>query len=166
MRFDGNYYYYHEYINKQKAKSKSAMSKTRRKKNLEKKSSIHIYIFFNPKSGNCQGTHLGTYSFDSVVLKNGYDVNFVNLFDKDRVSFILNIVKIDHVDPLKMIFIFSAGGDGTFISVMEKLISLDIDIHQKNLIFSNTIVRFFLNISNEIFLKEFWQKSNLLICGM
>lgn len=103
--------------------------------------SCHVFIFYNPRSGNCQGQQVKDYAEQFVRLKRdtSYQVSMFDLTDvNDRVygvEYLCALIARDPENKVKFV-ICSAGGDGSFVWVLSNLLANRVDIKRSNLYFT------------------------------
>src|SRR5689334_19611100 len=93
----------------------------------------HVFIFYNPYSGNRQGQQVREYAGQFVRLKR--DPSFqVNMFDisddndrTDGIRYLSSIMEKDIERKTKFV-ICSAGGDGSFVWILSSLMQKGINI--------------------------------------
>jgi diacylglycerol kinase family enzyme len=102
-----------------------------------------IFIFYNPHSGDRQGDHIRRFKGQYLRLKTEPTVQLqmYNLLDKKENA--SGFAHVEHVyqefndqSQGKRLLIISAGGDGTFISIIDHLVKMDIDIEKPFIFFS------------------------------
>ena len=102
-----------------------------------KKANTHVFIFYNPRSGNRQGERMQNYAPQFTRLKENINVQvqMYNLLDQQEthsgIGYIGTLLKED----VKLL-ICSAGGDGSFVSILEAMSRRGISVVHDNIYFS------------------------------
>lgn len=107
---------------------------------------IHVFIFYNPYSGNRQGMQMKDYAEQFIRLKNMEWVqvqmfDLTNESDADRgFAYLWELVEGNNQENQEnentLFLIASAGGDGSFVGVINKLMNMGIDIQEENIYFT------------------------------
>lgn len=101
---------------------------------------LYVFVFFNPNSGNKQGRHLMQYNGQFVRLKRNphIQVQMYNLIDKKDGELGFNfLVSLYKTKPTCDLIVCSAGGDGTFVSILETLRDLSVPIDDQRIAFTS-----------------------------
>ena len=101
---------------------------------------LYVFVFFNPNSGNKQGRHLMQYNGQFVILKRNphIQVQMYNLIDKKDGELGFNfLVSLYKTKPTCDLIVCSAGGDGTFVSILETLRDLSVPIDDQRIAFTS-----------------------------
>lgn len=95
-----------------------------------------VYILFNPRSGNRQGQHLESYDIQDYRLKSRpwVNVSMYNVVDEVEV-YIQEIKHFLNKSDCKL-HVWSAGGDGTFVSAIRTLHDNGIDVFHQQITWS------------------------------
>ncbi|KAI8998320.1 ATP-NAD kinase-like domain-containing protein [Gaertneriomyces semiglobifer] len=102
---------------------------------------IYVFIFSNPRSGNQQGLPLVQMNIQHYRMRDQPQVQ-VQLYDfldpSDRMGGLryLNLLMCKKNTPIKAFHVWSAGGDGTLMGVLEGMIEVGIDVNDPRVSFS------------------------------
>ena len=98
-----------------------------------------VIVFYNSTSGNCQGKHLSRYNIQDYRLKSRpwVKVFLHDIKDVQDVQVAIGCIKYFLIQERDVrIYVFSAGGDGTFVSAIRTLHSAGIDVYNSRIVFS------------------------------
>ncbi|KAI9094699.1 ATP-NAD kinase-like domain-containing protein [Phlyctochytrium arcticum] len=100
----------------------------------------YVFIFSNPRSGNQQGLPLVSMNIQHYRMRDQPHVqvqlyDFLDLDDRNAgLKYLYLLVKKQK--SLKEVHVWSAGGDGTLMGVVECMMEMEIDIHDPRVLFS------------------------------
>lgn len=99
---------------------------------------VQVFVFYNPNSGNRQGRHLKDFKGQFIRLKQQplVQIQMFNILDQNDHTLGFNYLTALHKENKIDIVVCSAGGDGTFVSILEKMCEMKIDISSERLSFS------------------------------
>lgn len=98
----------------------------------------YLFIFYNPYSGNRQGNHLKKYAAQHARFKKdlSLQVQFYDITEEnERVDGVDYLVHLLQTSDAKFI-VTSAGGDGTFVGILQYLLDRGVGLKRDNLSFS------------------------------
>jgi hypothetical protein len=102
--------------------------------------STYVFIFYNPRSGNLQGEQMRHYAPQHTRLKENVrvQIQMYNLLDKK--DFERGLVYLGRLLPSirdkTVILVCSAGGDGSFVSILEAMQKRGIPLDHERIYFS------------------------------
>lgn len=104
--------------------------------------SCHVFIFYNPHSGNRQGEQVKQYAGQFVRLKRdtSFQVNMFDLSDDNNrnkgVNYLSSLMQMDAENKKIKFVICSAGGDGSFVWVISNLMQQGIHVQRHGIYFT------------------------------
>lgn len=100
-----------------------------------------VFIFYNPYSGNRQGCQMDQYKGQYIHMKKdpSLRIQFYNLIDPTEMKDGFETLKIllqEDVESRTKFIVCSAGGDGTFVGVLDNLLKYDISLEDSRIYYT------------------------------
>ncbi len=99
---------------------------------------LYFFVFYNVHSGNSLGKHLKAFAGQYIRLKNhpNVQVQMYDLLDEKESDAGYEFVKDIYNNGQGKILVASAGGDGTFVGILDKLMNMGVKADDPRLAFT------------------------------